>query len=344
MFAATGDRVTLPCPVARGSGCTSVSWNRADPFFALIKPGQVMDPNVTDPNVTLLSDCSLLIKHMDHSYPAVYICQNGEKTWNVELQFLNITKNQENPVELQCYINNHRGLSLCTEPGLRVMWVAEDNSPLRGQRFQIDNVSNCFFKLHFRQKQTDHLRRWRCQVQVNGSVKATASYLTTAAVIAQMDAERHNATLSCVLTCACDPCDSDFNLTWSEADNTFINSDLIVRNRSLLIKFWIPVASLGRGDVVCSALREGVPVVTKKWSYNKSSPLRALAWIAVPIVILCCVSVVYYRKRRHKDSDTLQADINLTHVYEDLNDYEPKCKKEAVTSNDSFYNLLQAVN
>ncbi|CAL9705910.1 unnamed protein product [Knipowitschia caucasica] len=311
MFAAPGDRVTLPCPVARGSSCTSVSWTRADPLFALINPGQVMDPNVT-----LLSDCSLLIKHMDHSYPAVYICENGKKTWNVELQFLNITKNQENPVELQCYINNHRGLSPCTEPGLRVMWVAEDNSPLRGQRFQIHNVSNCFFKLHFHwQKQTDHLRRWRCQVQVNGSVKATASYLTTAAdgkeevfaavatttvikavtashsgeyqcveggqaktiwlhtidIIAQMDAERHNATLSCVLTCACDPCDSDFNLTWSEADNTFINSDLIVRNRSLLIKFWIPVASLGRGDVVCSALREGVPVVTKKWCYNKSS-------------------------------------------------------------------------
>ncbi|XP_030013905.1 uncharacterized protein LOC115435551 isoform X4 [Sphaeramia orbicularis] len=83
-------------------------------------------------------------------------------------------------------------------------------------------------------------------------------------------------------------------------------------------------------------------------------PLRSLAWLALPVGILVCITVggiyVYMKRKHNKDADNEQADIGMTHVYEDVQDIDneelqrqsPLRRSPATT--DSFYDLLQAVN
>ncbi|KAK7886651.1 hypothetical protein WMY93_026272 [Mugilogobius chulae] len=83
--------------------------------------------------------------------------------------------------------------------------------------------------------------------------------------------------------------------------------------------------------------------MTKKWHHSNS--LHVFAWTVVPIALLCiAVIVVMYNKRKHNTESVNQADIGLTHVYANAHHHESKSKREVITTNDSFYNLLQAVN
>lgn len=170
--------------------------------------------------------------------------------------------------------------------------------------------------------------------------KAYKIRLHTFDITSELDPGGKNLTLTCVLTCANDMCDEDFNLTWSEGHRMY--SSLSKMKGSLIIKLCIPLVQLGPGGAVCSVLREGLQVAAKRWRQNNSGP--GLAWIVVPILLLCVATVgafCVYRKRKHnKDPES----IGMTHVYDDVKDYEPPLKREAVTSNDSFYDLLQAVN
>ncbi|KAK7886650.1 hypothetical protein WMY93_026271 [Mugilogobius chulae] len=177
MFATLGDSVTLPCHVSHGSRCSSISWISTDPFFGIVKNGQVKAPNMT-----FLTDCSLHINYMDSKKATIYTCYNDETNASADLQFLNITENTktEDKTELQCYLNNFKGLSRsCNKTGLQVRWLAEDNTLLKGERFKIENISNCFSKLHIQTKKTDHLRQWKCEASLNGTGNVTASYQTT---------------------------------------------------------------------------------------------------------------------------------------------------------------------
>lgn len=159
-------------------------------------------------------------------------------------------------------------------------------------------------------------------------------------IISELEPGGKNLTLSCVLTCANGMCDEDFDLTWSEDHRMYSNLSRV--KGSLIIKLSIPLIQLGSAEAVCFVLREGFQVASKRWRQNNSVP--SVAWIMVPILLLCVAAVGVFwvcRKRKHnEDPET----IGMTSVYEEVKDYEPPHKREAVTSNDSFYDLLQAVN
>ncbi|XP_020793192.2 uncharacterized protein LOC110171758 isoform X2 [Boleophthalmus pectinirostris] len=416
VFAASGDSVTLPCNVSSGSRCSSISWTKDHNGFEI---DVVREGRLVAPNITLLKDCSLHISYMENDNASIYTCYNGNKNSSVDLQCLIIAETEnKDKIELHCYLNNYIGLIRpCNKTGLKISWFAEDNTQLKGERFQIENKINCFSKLKIQPKKTDHHRKWKCQASLNGSATAITSYQTTVSdgieevfaavsesvsltctkvsslaltdksqtstsfsntasatiirnvrasnsgeyqcedkgkgkkiwlhtvdIISEMDSKGENVTLTCVLTCASTTCDTDFNLTWSEDDTPYITSGLLKGNRSLINKLSVPKVHLGTGDSVCSVLREGAQVATKTWRYSNS--LHGLAWITLPIALLCFAAILLlYRKRKHnKYPENLQANIGLTNVYEDVQDCGPKCKREAITSNDSFYDLLQAVN
>ncbi|XP_055084067.1 uncharacterized protein LOC117384069 [Periophthalmus magnuspinnatus] len=131
--------------------------------------------------MTLLEDCSLHISYMETSSASIYTCDNGNDNSSVDLQYIQIAENKHTgEIELHCYINNHIGLiNPCNKTGLEVFWLAQGNTPLRGERFQIQNKGSCFSILKIQPKKTDHNRQWKCQVSLNGLAKAVASYQTT---------------------------------------------------------------------------------------------------------------------------------------------------------------------
>lgn len=163
--------------------------------------------------------------------------------------------------------------------------------------------------------------------------------LHTLDITSELDPSGEKVTLTCVLTCANSTCDEDFSLTWSQEE---MNSSVVNVSGSLISNLSLP---LGPGERVCSVLREGVRVATKKWHRDDSLP--GLVWIAIPLALLFVAAAglfCVYKKRKHnEDAEQLQDHIRMSHVYEDVTECEPQHKREAITSNDSFYDLLQAV-
>ena len=103
------------------------------------------------------------------------------------LSFSPVTQNKaalgENKTELHCFLNTFKGRTMCRHhSGIIIKWLNEDNIPLealKGSRFHISPSDNCFHKLSFTQKLTDHRMKWRCQVNQGESVKATVNYTTS---------------------------------------------------------------------------------------------------------------------------------------------------------------------
>lgn len=62
---------------------------------------------------------------------------------------------------------------------MHIKWSTEENAPLNGKRFHVENISECFSKLVIGKKPTDHHRKWKCSLLQNDAVKATVSYTTT---------------------------------------------------------------------------------------------------------------------------------------------------------------------
>lgn len=168
--------------------------------------------------------------------------------------------------------------------------------------------------------------------------KAYKIRLHTLDITSERDPSGEKVTLTCVLTCANNTCDEDFSLTWSQEE---MNSSVVNVSGSLISNLSLP---LGPAERVCSALREGVRVATKKW--RRDNPLPGLAWIAVPLALVVVAAGLFcvYKKRKHnEDAEQLKDQIGMSHIYEDVTECEPQHKREAITSNDSFYDLLQAV-
>lgn len=82
-------------------------------------------------------------------------------------------------IELQCFLNTYKGHIPCNNTGIHIKWSTEDNTPINGNRFHIENPSECFSKLTIKTKLTDHHRKWKCQLTQNEVVKASISYTTT---------------------------------------------------------------------------------------------------------------------------------------------------------------------
>lgn len=58
-------------------------------------------------------------------------------------------------------------------------WRSEHDTLLSGERFHIENPSECFSKLLIRTKLTDHHRKWKCCTYQNETLKASITHATT---------------------------------------------------------------------------------------------------------------------------------------------------------------------
>ncbi|XP_063735102.1 uncharacterized protein LOC134861651 isoform X2 [Eleginops maclovinus] len=157
-----------------------------------------------------------------------------------------------------------------------------------------------------------------------------------------------NLTLTCVLTCAKE-CGKDFNLLWSGES---WQSGLIHVNNTLIKKLFLPVFSV-TDEFTCSMQREGEVMVSKKW--RSTGPLHTPAWVAVPLILLMCLLTVglfmYMKRKQDKNTENEQSSIGMSHVYEVIQDenidglhQQTPIGRGVVTTTDSFYDLLQAVN
>lgn len=82
-------------------------------------------------------------------------------------------------LELHCFLNTYKGHLPCSNRGMHIEWSSEDDTPLKGGRFRFDNPSECFSKLIIHKKPTDHMRKWKCRLFQNGTLKAAASHTTS---------------------------------------------------------------------------------------------------------------------------------------------------------------------
>ncbi|XP_022074786.2 uncharacterized protein LOC110969060 [Acanthochromis polyacanthus] len=170
--------------------------------------------------------------------------------------------------------------------------------------------------------------------------------LHTLDVTAESGTGGDNLTLTCVLTCATE-CEKDFSLSFSGAVQIGWQSGLMNVNNTFIKKLFLSDWS---HEISCSVHREGALMASKKW--RSVSPLQTPAWIVLPLGLLMCAAAAglyTYTKRKHNtDAVNDQSSIEMTHVYEVIQDEELQqqrhFKREAATTTDSFYDLLQAVN
>ncbi|XP_026227980.1 uncharacterized protein LOC113170208 isoform X3 [Anabas testudineus] len=184
-FALLGDSITLPCAKHAPSVrlCSSVNWNMAEQFQSVtevVKAGRVTSPDRH--RLVLLNDCSLQINHLMLNDARLYTCDSGTRNSSVSLQILEINENKRSSVEeieLQCFLNTYKGHGPCNITGIHIKWSTEDSTPIKGNRFRIENPSGCFSKLIIKKKLTDHHRKWKCQLTQNDVVKASISHSTS---------------------------------------------------------------------------------------------------------------------------------------------------------------------
>ncbi|XP_034030932.1 uncharacterized protein LOC117514531 isoform X2 [Thalassophryne amazonica] len=172
--------------------------------------------------------------------------------------------------------------------------------------------------------------------------------LHTLDITAEYTSGGGNLTLICVLTCAVTQCDHDFNLTWSGMTHLGQRSNLMSSSNTFISKLFLPAVPLAKNQIFCSVYRDGVLVVSVKW-YSDNT-LQILAWLALPLGLLICFMAagftLYMRRKDNKDAGNESAGIGMSHIHEiaeDVNNDELHCQRQMSTT-DSFYDLLQAVN
>ncbi|XP_059194728.1 uncharacterized protein LOC131975919 [Centropristis striata] len=161
-----------------------------------------------------------------------------------------------------------------------------------------------------------------------------------------------NLTLTCVLSCS-NECGKDFNLTWSGGSPNSWQSGLINADDTLTNRLFLPLIST-TDEITCSVHREGEVMASMKWRTVNS--LQTPAWVALPLALLICITagglcIMYMKRKRNKDAGNEQTSIDMTHVYEVIQDenneeahQQSQTKRGRATTSDSFYDLLQAVN
>nr|XP_046256676.1 uncharacterized protein LOC124065373 [Scatophagus argus] len=244
--------------------------------------------------------------------------------------------------------------------GEAVKWAAagrtltDVTSPYKGQteEFQVNKDTS----LVISKVSALHAGDYECS-QSTGQQKAFNKIrLHVLDVTSECGPEGHNLTLTCVLTCS-NKCEKDFNLTWSGSNLNGWQSSLMNVNNTLSIRLFLPAVSVTSDDLTCSLLREGDVMASKTW--HKLNPLWTPAWLALLLGLLICIAaggLYMYMKRKHKkdagsESGNEQSSIGMTVVYEVIQEgnnedtqQQRQSKREAVTTTDSFYDLLQAVN
>ncbi|XP_045901209.1 uncharacterized protein LOC123968461 isoform X4 [Micropterus dolomieu] len=257
-------------------------------------------------------------------------------------------------VSLSCSSTSSLGI------GGRVEWTVEGRaltdhispalSPYKGQTGPFHESKDS--SLVISRVSALHAGDYQCS-ESNGQQKVFNKIkLHTLDVISEGWSGGDNVTLTCVLTCAKE-CEKYFNLTWSVRGHNSWQSSLMTDNNILINRLFLPVSSMTSDELTCFAHREGDVVASKKW--HTVNFLKTPAWLALPLGLLTCIAAgglyVYMKRKHNKDAGNEQSSIEMTHVYEDIQDandeeqhQQRQPKREAVTTTDSFYDLLQVVN
>ncbi|KAF7665746.1 hypothetical protein LDENG_00132660 [Lucifuga dentata] len=184
MFASLGDHITLPCVIPSVSTCSSISWNMAGEFGSVtqvVAAGRITASK--SHRLSLMQDCSLQINHLEIDDARLYTCNSGTFNSSVSLEILQITQTktaEKGKTELHCSLNTYKGhVPSCHHGGIHIGWLTEGNTHINGDRFHVQNPSNCFSKMTIKMKLTDHHRKWKCQLTQKDTVKTTTSYTTT---------------------------------------------------------------------------------------------------------------------------------------------------------------------
>ncbi|CAJ1061685.1 uncharacterized protein LOC117822273 isoform X7 [Xyrichtys novacula] len=198
-----------------------------------------------------------------------------------------------------------------------------------------------------------HAGEYQCSVSTGHPLNKFR--LHTLDVTSESSSGGENITLTCVLTCSTE-CEEDFELTWTGGGSKSTQSSLIRTNNTLIRSLFVPSLSMASNELVCSVHREGELMASKIWQATNN--LQTPVWLVLSLglsLVLVCISAAglytYIKRKQNKDAENELTSIGMTHVYEGIEEdsYEEQHprrnpRKEAATTTDSFYDLLQAVN
>ncbi|XP_073340702.1 uncharacterized protein [Pagrus major] len=249
-------------------------------------------------------------------------------------------------VSLSCGNTSSLGVSGSVAWAVGGRPLTDDISPCKGQCHVNTDSSLVISKVS-----ALHAGDYNCSESADQHKVLNRIRLHTLDVTSEHGPGGDNLTLTCVLTCSV-KCEKDFNLTWSEGGQNSWQSELMHENNTLIKRIFVPVRSVTSDELTCMARREGAVVASKKWHTVNS--LQTLAWLALPLGLLICIAaggLYMYMKRKHnKDAGNEQSNIGMTHVYDVIEDENNEelhqqggVKRDAFTTTDSFYDLLQAV-
>uniref|UniRef100_A0A3B3R4J0 Ig-like domain-containing protein n=1 Tax=Paramormyrops kingsleyae TaxID=1676925 RepID=A0A3B3R4J0_9TELE len=183
VFSSEGQKVTLPCH-RTSTNCSTTVWNYgSDKTIEIVAHGMVRH-NLADSRTNRLkveSNCSLTILNVKPADAGQYNCRvyNSQLAYNdsfVFLTVLNITSSQLKPETLTC------SLQFCTKhinKDMKLTWLNDDGSDLmQDTRYNIIQT-RCHSTLTVTLNQSDHNRKWTCQLTVDGRLESSASYITT---------------------------------------------------------------------------------------------------------------------------------------------------------------------
>ncbi|KAM8734591.1 uncharacterized protein AB9X84_023365 [Acanthopagrus schlegelii] len=245
-------------------------------------------------------------------------------------------------VSLSCSSTSSLGVGGSVAWAVGERLLTDDNSPCKG-RCHVNTDSS----LVISKVSTLHAGEYRCSESADRHKVLNKIWLYTLDVTSERGPGGDHLTLTCVLTCSKE-CKNDFNLTWSEAGQASWQSGLLHENNTLIKRIFVPVLSTASGELTCTVRREGAVVASKKW--HTINPLQTPAWLALPLGLLICITAgglwVYMKRKHNKDAGNDRSNIGMTHVYDVIDDEnnEEQHQQGRVTTTDSFYDLLQAVN
>ncbi|XP_015804498.3 uncharacterized protein [Nothobranchius furzeri] len=154
--------------------------------------------------------------------------------------------------------------------------------------------------------------------------------------------------LTCVLTCA-EQCEENFNLSWSGTSREGWQSRSTTVNKTLISMMLLTVWPESSDELICSVKREGSTMALKEWQADFS--LQKLAWLGLISLLICAAAggcYMYRKWKQNKDAANEHPGIGMTQVYDVIQDVEVKeqrpFKREVPTTDDGFYDLLQAVS
>ncbi|XP_064183601.1 uncharacterized protein LOC135250788 isoform X3 [Anguilla rostrata] len=191
VYSGAGELVSLPCNPHGSFNCPSITWLRSSvgsqDSIELVTYGAVKakDQQLAR-RLSVGTDCSLHINNLTTADAGRYyyrLYRNGNDYTDVSvinLSILNIFASSPltelkigSTVTLVCKLHSPRP---CVK-SIRVFWVSETGAPLQGARYKLSQ-SECSSSLTVTLERSDRNMKWRCQLTVEGKLKASHSYTT----------------------------------------------------------------------------------------------------------------------------------------------------------------------